>query len=266
MGRELYQLVAIDKNNNQYVVELNNENKKNKGSLEFIDYGTVHFANEQHLAEYLHKKGTIPTTNVNFFIKYKHNGDKMLPVIYNDRDLYIYLGVDEAGRYNEILRFFSLIQIEFEKLNFYNFFLKQNKYNSNQINNGNCLNNKLFFDLIQYYDTYIKNKNYGEGKVDLQYSILTELSKYKQFRTMHHFYQSYIEINKAKEDMAAEQEFLNTNNNIEYEKLVDIPDDIRHAYETNGMDDVYSIVDLDDLVAKGIANLDELGLNDRRIR
>ena len=240
MGRELYQLVAIDKNNNQYVIELNNLNKKNRGSLEFIDSGTVRFANEQHLANYLHKKGKIPTKDVNFFIKYKHNGDKYLPVIYNDRDLFLFLGFNDSAKYDYILRFFRLIEIEFSKRYFYDFFVSENKTNSNQSNNGNFLNNKLFFDLLSYYDTYIRTQNYESSRVDLQYSILSELFNYKQFRTMHQFYKTYA------------IESMNTEKMPDYENLPDVPDDIRHAYETNGMDCVYGIVDRDYLESKGI--------------
>ena len=45
--RELYQLVAIS-NGIEYVVELKNDNKNNRGSLELIDSGTTRFQNERH--------------------------------------------------------------------------------------------------------------------------------------------------------------------------------------------------------------------------
>ena len=281
MGRELYQLVAIDKNNNQYVIELNNENVKNKSNLEFIDRGTARFRDEKHLAEYLYQKGKIPTTDVAFSIKYRHNGDKYLPVIYNDRELRLYLGLDELGKYDHIVRLFVLTHMEFSKLNFLNFFITENKHNSNQANNGNYLNDKLFFDLINYYDTYVKNENSNEGKANLQFSILTQLSNYKQFRTLYQFHKSYSQNFKNIEEevtyKTSQNNTCNFNNDSKdviksetiysyYENLPNIPDDIRHAYETNGMDGVYGIVDLDDLEAKGIVDIDNLGLNKRRFR
>ena len=70
MGRELYQLIAKDKDNNEYVIELNNENSKNKGQLSFLDRGISRFENKQHLAAYLYEAKKIPTTDVKFYIKY----------------------------------------------------------------------------------------------------------------------------------------------------------------------------------------------------
>ena len=240
MAHELYQLVAIDKNNNQYIIELKNENKNNKSILEFIDRGTVRFLNEKHLAEFLYNKGKIPTKDVTFLIKYKHNGDKYLPVIYNDRDLYLYLGFNDSAKYDHILRFFRLIEMEFSKRYFYDFFVSEIKYNRDQQNNGEYLNNKLFLDLINYYNSYICTGNIDNDKVELQYSILNELFNYKQFRTIHNFYKSYVENSKENINMT------------DYENIPDIPNDIKYVYDTNGMDGVYGIADLDDLQAKGI--------------
>ena len=56
--RELYQLVAI-KDGNESVIELKNNNKNNKGTLEFIDSGTTRFQSKEHLAWYLNKEGKI---------------------------------------------------------------------------------------------------------------------------------------------------------------------------------------------------------------
>lgn len=268
MGRELYQLVAIDKNKNQYIIELNNENDKNKGNLEFIDKGTIRFVNEQQLAEYLYRKQKIPTTEVNFFIKYKHNGDKYIPVIYNDKNLQMFLSSNETKRYDYILNFFRLMEIEFSKQYFYDFFVSENKDNSNKTNNGNYLNNKLFFDLLSYYDVYIQSENYESSRVDLQYSILNELFNYKQFRTLYQFYKLYVQNFKENiESVVDDKPQINVDHNSNglndtlngtnifneyYKNSSDISDEIRHAYETEGMDGVYGIVDLDDLDAKGL--------------
>ena len=278
MGRELYQLIAIDKNNNQYVIELNNENKNNKGILEFIDFGTVRFRDEKHLTEYLYSKGKIPTKDVKIFIKYKHNGDKYLPIIYNDPDLKFYLSLDEAGKIDHVERFFRLIQIEFEKLKFYNFFLTENSCNSKEVNNGNYINNKLFYDLIAFYDEYIKYKRYGQERTNFQRSIIKELSNYKQFRTMYQFYKSYFQNYKINVEVD-EREFsqvihdnkgqqINDGNifNDNVEDFPEIPDDILNAYKANGMDGVYGIVDLDNLAALGIENLDSFESKGKKIK
>ena len=111
--RELYQLVAIS-NGIEYVVELKNDNKNNRGSLELIDSGTTRFQNERHLAQYLYDTGKIPTTDVRFAIKYRYDGNKYMPVIFNDRELFaISKNVGNNDIYNDYV-FFFLKKLEAE--------------------------------------------------------------------------------------------------------------------------------------------------------
>ena len=253
MRNELYQLVAFDKNNIEYIIELNNDNKKNKGQLEFIDVGTTRFRDSKHLAEYLFNNGKIPTKDVTFSIKYLHNGDRYIPLIFNNSELYNVLKSNDIATYNDFV-YIVLRKLETELSNrsFYKYLLTKNLKNRQINQNGNYFDMNLAKNINEYYNEYIATKNIDSDRSDIQIKILKELYNYKQLRTIYMF---YIEYMKNKEQVIQAQLFEKYN--IEtplpegYDHLPDIPDDIYEAYRQGGMDEVYSIVDGDDIFDKG---------------
>ena len=250
MERELYQLVAITKNNMEYVVELKNENKKNRGKLEFIDNGTTRFKNEESLAEYLYNAGKIPTKEVIFAIKYNNKGAKYLPLIFNDKELtYVSKNVANDDVFPDyVFHFLKLLEVSLSDPVFYNYLIRINSRNEREVRNGNYINQKLITSIIEYYNTYIKTNNIDENRADLQYSILKELYNYKQLRTLRMFYLNYKNIIKKENDIIPAKDVNKTN----IEEMPDIPEDLDYAYKNGGMDEVYNIADLDDLISSGV--------------
>lgn len=250
MQRELYQLVAITNNNMEYVVELINQNKNNRGKLEFIDSGTTRFSDETDLAQYLFNKGKIPTTNVKFAIKYNNKGPKYLPIIFADKELtYISKNVgDNDNFYDYVFHFLKLLEVTLSEPGFYNYLIRINSKNEKEFANGNYINQKLITSIIEYYNTYIRTNNIDANKADLQYSILKELYSYKQLRTLRMFYLNYKNIMQKENNVVYAKEVNKTN----IQDMPDIPDDISDAYRNGNMDEVYSIADLDDLISGGI--------------
>ena len=250
MERELYQLVAITNNNMEYVVELNNENKNNRGKLEFIDNGTARFENELSLAKYLYNAGKIPTQKVGFAIKYNNKGAKYLPLIFNDKELtYVSKNVGDNDVYNDyVFHFLKLLEVSLSDSVFYNYLIRINSRNEREARNGNYINQKLITSIIEYYNTYIRTNNIDENKADLQYSILKELYNYKQLRTLRMFYLNYKNVMKKENDIIPTKDVNKEN----IEEMPDIPDHIDYAYKNGGMDEVYSVADLDDLIANGV--------------
>lgn len=252
MERELYQLVAITNNNMEYVVELENKNKNNRGKLEFIDNGTTRsrFKNEGDLAKYLFDAGKIPTTKVNFAIKYNNKGPKYLPVIFNDDELrYVSKNVEDKNIFSDyVFHFLKLLEVALSDSVFYNYLIRINSRNERENGNGNYINQKLITSIIEYYNQYIKTNNIDANKADLQYSILKELYNYKQLRTLRMFYLNY------KNTLQKENNVFNTKevNKTRIEDMPDIPDDLENAYRYEGMDGVYAIADLDDLISSGV--------------
>lgn len=250
MERELYQLVAITNNNMEYVIELKNENKNNRGKLEFIDNGTTRFSNEESLAQYLYNAGKIPTTNVRFAIKYNNRGPKYLPIIFADKELtYVSKNVGENDSYYDyVFHFLKLLEVTLSEPAFYNYLIRINSRNERENGNGNYINQKLITSIVEYYNTYIRTHNIDANKADLQYSILKELYNYKQLRTIRMFYLNYKNIIQKENQVVTTKDVNKTN----VEEMPDIPDNIANAYREGGMDSVYSIADLDDLVSQGI--------------
>lgn len=244
MERELYQLVAISTNGLEYVIELENENKNNRSKLEFIESGTCRFQNQEHLANYLYQRGKIPTKKVSFAIKYKREGIKYIPIIYQDKNLHAILNGKDGDKYYQDYVFYLLKQIEIElDKGFYNYLITENERNRRGPRNGNYLNNKLMSDINVLFNQYIITKNIDADKSDIEYGIVKELFNYKQFRTMHMYFKNY---------MLTKNKNINVEFNHKEEKYQDIPDDIRYAYEKYGMDGVWAITDLDDLADRGI--------------
>lgn len=250
MERELYQLVAITNNNMEYVVELKNENKNNRGKLEFIDSGTTRLPDEASLANYLYSEGKIPTTNVVFAIKYNNKGPKYLPLIFADKELtYVSKNVGDNSTYHDyIFHFLKLLEASLSQPGFYDYLIRINAKNEREIGNGNYANQKLITSIIEYYNVYIRTHNIDANKADLQYSILKELFSYKQLRTLRMFYFNYKKTMQKENEVIATKEVNKTN----IEDMPDIPDGIANAYRDGGMDEVYSIADLDDLISSGV--------------
>jgi len=250
MERELYQLVAITNNGMEYVVELKNENKNNKGKLEFIDSGTTRFSNEDSLAEYFYNNGKIPTTDVRFAIKYNNKGPKYLPVIFADKELaYISKNIRDNDCFSDYtFHFLKLLEVTLLEPGFYNYLIKVNLKNEREPKNGNYVNQKLITSIEEYYDAYIRLQNIEENKAELQYSILKELYNYKQLRTLRQFYLNYKKVMQNENNVMYTKEI----NKANIEDMPDIPDDIANAYRHGGMDEVYSIADLDDLISEGV--------------
>lgn len=201
MGKELYQLIAMDKIGNQVIIELNNNNKYNKGSLELIDSGTTVFESKDLLADYLFKKGKIKSVDVNFMIKYFHNGERYLPVLFNDKRL---RGItkDETIKSDAIYIYLKQLELLLYEKNFYNYIISLNNKNNKQKLNGNYLNQRIINTIIEYYNLFVRNNDIDSNKYELQMILLKELYNYKQFRTLYLFIEEYNnqnknEINKA---------------------------------------------------------------------
>lgn len=257
MARELYQLVAFS-SGIEYVIDLNNDNKNNRGSLEFIDSGTSRFPSEKKLAEYLYENGKIPTKNVKFAIKYMHEGPKYLPVVINDLQIAALTNSDnqklkemallqnmevDFGQY--VFRLVARIETEMFNKEFYKTLLSINSKSKKRYRSGNYLNSKLMRALNEYFTAFVLPNDDYSNRTEIRLEILNELYSYKQLRTMHLFYNEYILKHKEKEDNIV----IGVPN---YEELPDIPDYIASAYRYGGLDEVYSVADLDDLESKRI--------------
>ena len=257
MGRELYQLVAIDKDNNEYIIELNNENKNNKGSLSVLDSGTTYFESENHLAKYLFAKGKIPTEAVRFAIKYNYKGSRYLPVIYNDVDLNrISKKADNEEVFMQyVLNLYRKIEEQLYDRQFYEYLIIVNDTNSQEPNNGNYLQERLMQSIIRFYDTFIKINESESEKEYFRKEIIRQMSTYKQFRTLYMYYQTYMNPHNIKENNVNEEKHhevtFETLAKKESERNSEIPDELFDVYEKYGMDGVYSITDADEIISKG---------------
>lgn len=250
--KELYQLVAIDKNNNEYIIELNNVNKKNKGTLSYIDYGTSYFKDSESLAIYLFEKGKIPTKDVQFYIKYNFKEEKRLSVLYNEQELRKILKDDIISFRRLGKEIFEQFILFFEDHFFCNYFFNLS-YKERGLNKSDKINNKLYNYITEYYNLFLsKGKLEVNDSESFQYKLLLEdkifdeLCQYKQIRTMIILVKRYKLLKQI--NIELEYSSLNSSDLDEYE----IPEEIDSAYKNGGMDEVYGIVDLDDLEAKKI--------------
>lgn len=204
MGRELYQLVALSKAGVETIIELNNENEKNRGTLQFIDSGTTRFQNEVHLKNYLYEKGKIPNKEVELYITYNHNGKKKLPLVYNDLQLATLSNPEDKkiadlahtnncevffGGY--VHRLLKYIEVELFNHDFYTFIILENNKEKSKNGNGNYLNKKLMDSIVEYYESFVRTDDMHSNRADIQGSIFNELFNYKQLRTMHEFYKKF---------------------------------------------------------------------------
>lgn len=278
MGRNFYQLVAIDENKKEYVIELKNRNNQNKGHLSLIDYGTSFFKNEEQMRNYfIGKKENFPR-NCEFKIKYLYDGEiKYLTVIYDEpilkdmlRNKYLKKdNIFDKTSSKEIdyeHRVFSIrLFEELEKLLKDELFLKTlGLYERNILGMSNILNQKIQESIHKYaylINLPVLDPEEEKEKTELRFSILRELGQYKQFRTLYLLIKSYkngefkLDLERINED---EEYFKYRQSNEKKENTWDftdsygLPPEIKESYEKGGMDEVYSQYDLDDLMSKGL--------------
>lgn len=278
MGRNFYQLVAIDENKNEHIISLKNKNWENKGHLSLIDYGTSFFKNEEQMKNYFIQKRDSFPRDCEFKIKYLYDGEiKYLSVIYDEPILKDMLRNKYLKKQNTFekakskesdyeQRVFAIkLFDELEKLLKDATFLEVLKlYEKNRLGMSNILNQKIHECINKY--AYLINLPVLEGedekeKVELRFSIIRELCQYKQFRTMYLLIKDYkngdlkFDIEKIKEELDY-FEYMESKKSKEGtwdfdEKLV-VPPEINEVYQNGGMDEVYSEYDLDDLIDKGL--------------
>ena len=278
MGRNNYQLVAIDKNNIEHVIGLKNKNKEDKGHLSLIDYGTSFFQNEDQMRYYFESRKENFPKDCNFKIKYIYNGEvKYLSCIYDEpvlkdilRNRYVKKDStfekedSKQTKYEQRVLGIKLFD-ELEKLlkeeDFYKMLVL---YQRNRLGMSNILNQKIIESIHKY--TYLINlpileEEEKNEKKELRFSIIRQLEQYKQFRTLYLLVKNY-KNGELKLDIENIQDYLDY---IEYmesqekkegtwdfdEKLV-VPPDVKYSYEKGGMDEVYQNYDLDDLIGKGL--------------
>lgn len=254
---ERYQLVAIDEKNNEYIIELNNDNKNNKGTLNFLDSGISRFQNEQHLATYLYKQGKIPNVPVKFVIRYNNMGVKELPLMFFDSELYTLSKIANNNAFltEYALKYYLKLENALKDEEFYNYLMIINSKNTQDQKNGNFLNEHLITNISNLYKNFIIIPNPTSEKVEIQYSIINDLTNYKQLRTLHYFYQSYANrfvkgniVNETKETKKATFESLLQR---ESNRTSDVPEELQSAYNENGMDGVWAVADADEIIGNG---------------
>lgn len=257
-----YQLVAIDnETKDEYIIKLNNDNKGNKASLGFIDRGTSLFKNEFQLANYLYKKGKIPTLNVTFKILYRQDGNKYLNVIYDNNYIAnLSKRVDNKIKYDDDFVYFvlRLLLAKLGDKEFYDYLYKQNKKNQRAKYNGNFVNNRILDNIVDYYNGYIVPNDIDANTAEIQYSLLKEFTQYKQLRTLFSFIESYDAMKAmVKEEVCIDQMSLLEEQQYfieeDYEPTNHITvrpelfDKVYDLYQKGGMEAVYSVFDFDDI-------------------
>lgn len=263
-----YQLVAINnETNEEYVIPLKKGSKANKAPLGYIDSGVSRFTSDAHMAQYLYNKQSIPTTNVTFKIKYKaNNKDYYLSPIYNDDDIKIVskragntLEIDDVFLEHE----FNKLLIKLSKPGFYEFLLKKNK---NPKNNGDCLNDKIINNIIEYFQEMEPN-NILKISFNLENSFFKELRQYKQIRTLYMIMKEFDELTiQSVQESKLESTQLITDLPLidlflgesaddfkEFKSIMvkaNLYDKLFKLYELGGMEAIYEIYDLDDIYDK----------------
>lgn len=286
MGRNNYQLVAIDENKVEYIIELKNKNNK-KGHLSLLDYGTSFFKSEEQMKNYfLQKKLNFPK-NCSFKIKYPYDGEiKYLSVIYDEPELNKMLRNKYSNKENifekreseqvdyEQKVFAIKLLEEVEKLLKNPEFLKTfDLYMKNRLGMSDIVNEKIQTCMYQY--AYLVNlpileQDEQKEKEDIKHSIIRELTQYKQFRTLYLFVKEYkngkinvdeeeLDLLSPEEQRELEEEYLKIRQSEkkkegtwDFEEKLVVPHEINEAYKNGGMDEVYGQYDLDDLIVKGL--------------
>lgn len=254
MSGELYQLVALDKNGKEHVIELNNDNKNDKGLLSFIDSGTTYMKNEQTLINYLIRKGKLNDPNVTFVIKYNNRGVRYLPVIYNEPGLrQIALKCNDENLLRSYAKYFvDLIENDLCNYNFYNYIVELNEEIFSQVSNGSYLDDKVLDEFRKFYEAYGIARDDLVLKEQYKHKLATKLNSYKKIRTIYIYYKMYLDskLNKGNNyDIPDMLKYLLPQENVEFNP--DIPEELKKAYEQNGMDGVWTVTDLDDIEDKG---------------
>lgn len=278
MGRNIYQLVAIDKDGVEHVIGIKNRNKQNKTHLSLIDYGTSFFESEAQMRYYFETRKENFPTNCNFKIKYVYDGEvKYLNCIYNEP----FLKEEIRKRYLKKDGIFEKINTkqteheqrsmayklfdEIEKLLIdENFYTSLVLYEKNRLGMSNILNQKLQESLHKY--TYLFNSTFLneediKEKNDLKHSIIRELEQYKQYRTLYWIVKTYKmgELKLDIETLDDEKKYIEIMKSEEkkegtwdFGEKINVPEDVQYRYEKGGMDEVYQNFDLDDLIGKGL--------------
>lgn len=263
-----YQLVAINnETNEEYIIPLKNNAKSKKAPLGYIDSGVSKFTSDAHMAQYLYAKESIPTTNVAFKIKYKaNNKDYYLSPIYNDDDIKIVSKrVGNTLEMNDVFleREFNNLLIKLSKPGFYEFLLKKNK---NPKNNGDCLNDKIINNIIEYFQE-MDSQNTLKISFSLENSFFKELRQYKQIRTLYIIMKEFDELTiQSVQESKLESTQLITDLPLIDLFLGESADDFKEfrtitvktnlydklfkLYELGGMEAIYEVYDLDDIYDK----------------
>lgn len=254
MKSERYQLVAIDNvTKEKYVIELTNDNKFNKGSLDFIDNGTCRFKDKLQLAKYFYDKGKIPTLKVNFTITYINNKEeKHLPVIFNDE--YIY-NVSKTNHNENFI--YYVVRLLLSKLSygeFYDYLMEENNYNRDLKKSGSYLNNIILGTIANYYSNYVIHKNIGVNITNIEYTLFKELKQYKQLRTLYYFMKNYDlkkRVNLRKEESLTFGDFCNSDGEQNPKIKPSMQEEVDFLRTIYGMDEVYSYYDGDQVFESG---------------
>lgn len=259
MRGEIYQLVAIDKYNNEKVIELNNNNKDSKCLLSFIDSITTSIPNEEALILYLIEKGKIDNKNVRLVIRYNYSTTKYLPVIYNESELnsIALRATNEKDRKSYANFFIDKITLLSADYDFGNYLIALNNSIFSEISNGNYLNNHILEEFERFYS--VLSYSYGDEDLSRKEKNKNNLKKcisdYKSIRTLYIFYNHYLNTkgNKtsenAKYDIPECVKYIVPREEIKEE--IDIPEYLQKAYKQGGMDAVYALIDNDEVIRKG---------------
>ena len=210
MARYRYQLVAVTKEEKEYVIELNNGNKNNKGSLDYIDSGTSKFLNQQKIIDYLYWEHKIPNESLTLKIKYFVNKQtRYLPLIFNNREIeFVSQNVvnkkleemtegekTKKETYdNFAFAFLKRIETElFTNDDFFYFIVSLNEHYSSEKDSGNYLNDNVIQLLKEYFQRYVKPHNIQANKSHIQRELLNELEgSYKTLRTLYMYHKQYL--------------------------------------------------------------------------
>ena len=258
MSGELYQLIAIDETGKEQVIELNNDNKNNKGLLSFIDSGTTYMENEQALIDYLMKQGKLDNQNVKFAIKYKNSGVRYLPIIYNDPEFrFVSLNAEDKTKLKHYAKYLiDKLDFYLSNSDLYDNILTLNDEIFSEISNGNYLDKHFLNKLRKYYETY------GVAKEDFSYKEMFKkdladgIKSYKIIRTLYIFYKIHLN-SKLNNKSVLESNNYDIPQQLKYilpeeiHKDVEIPEEIQKAHDDGGMDYVWGIADTEDVVDKG---------------
>ena len=259
MSGEIYQLIAIDEKNNEYIIDLDNNNKNSKCFLFFIDSITTSKKNEEEFISELIKEGKLSNRNVKLVIKYNYSIVKYLPVIYNEQELnsIAVCAHEEKNRKSYAEFLINKITLSRSNYDFFDYIVNLNDGIFSEINNGNYLNSHILEELGKFYSIF----NYSYSNEDLAYKeeyrrkLKNYISDYKTIRTLYIFYKHYLntkvnnlsENDKYKIPSCLKYVFPEENTNTNG----DIPEELLNAYKNYGMDGVYALVDIDEIKEKG---------------